>query len=156
LPEWLSLLLGFTLLILLPGGWLLSRTWGRARVRLAERRRELSSLPPEYRPHREPAAFWIAAWAGMIAGGYLGTLLDSDLAHLLLPAAVAAIFLGIYLWRESRQRAAVIRSVEARAPSMTHAELKSLVEALERVYPPSQMAAVRELEEGKREEAGLG
>jgi hypothetical protein len=38
---------------------------------------------------------------------------------------------------------------------MTHSELKSLVEALEQVYAPSQMAAVRELEERKREHNGL-
>jgi len=55
LPEWLSLLFGFTILILVPGGWLLSRMWGRERVHLAARRRELSSLPPEYRPQPEPA-----------------------------------------------------------------------------------------------------
>jgi hypothetical protein len=152
LPEWLSLLFGFTILILVPGGWLLSRMWGRERVHLAERRRELSSLPPEYRPHREPALFWIAAFAAALAGGYL---LGSDLATMLLPAVVASIFAGIDLWRESRQRAAVIGSVKARAPSMTHSELKSLVEALEQVYAPSQMAAVRELEERKREHNGL-
>lgn len=42
--------------------------------------------------------------------------MGSDLATMLLPAVVASIFAGIYLWRESRQRAAVIGSVKARAP----------------------------------------
>jgi hypothetical protein len=80
-------------------------TWRRDGVSCRASRRNTGPIlsPP----------FWIAAFAAALAGGYL---LGSDLATMLLPAVVASIFAGIYLWRESRQRAAVIGSVKARAP----------------------------------------
>jgi hypothetical protein len=39
---------------------------------------------------------------------------------------------------------------------MTHSELRSRVEALEKAYAPSHMAALRDLGGRQREDAGLG